>query len=86
MRIYLQIPTVENKPPRFYQLILQKDLYEGWTLVREWGNQGTSGRTKRDHFPTRALAEAAMLRVRDTQVDRGYKVVFMQGQEQLPHE
>ena len=81
MRIYLQIPAFEGKPSRYYQLVLQEDLINGWTLVREWGQQGYAGRVKRDHFPDRDTAEAALLRVRDSQIQRGFKVVFMQGNE-----
>lgn len=82
MRIYMQIPAMEDKPSRYYQLLLLEDLLDGWTLVREWGQPGRSGRVKRDHFANRELAQAALLRVRDTQLNRGFKVVFMQGQEQ----
>jgi predicted DNA-binding WGR domain protein len=85
MRIYLQTPVTEDSAPRYYQLILQEDLLEGWTLVREWGQQGSSGRVKRDHFATPEEAEQAMIRVRDAQLKRGYRIAFMQGQEQ-PHE
>ena len=81
MRVYMQIPAFDGKPPRYYQLVLQEDLINGWTLVREWGQQGYAGRVKRDHFPDRSAAETAMLRVRDSQLQRGYKVVFMQGNE-----
>ena len=77
----MQIPAVEGKPPRYYQLVLLEDLINGWTLVREWGQQGNAGRVKRDHFPDRPAAEAALLRIRDSQLARGYKVVFMQGTE-----
>jgi len=84
MRIYMQIPAIDGKPPRFYHLALQQDLLSGWNLVREWGQQGSPGRLKRDHFPDRDSAQDALLRVRDTQVQRGYKVVFIQGQETLP--
>ena len=81
----MQIPAMEDKPPRFYQLMLQKDLVGGWTLIRNWGETGSSGRVKRDHFEDREQAQLALLRVRDTQLNRGYKVMFMQGQE-LPDE
>jgi len=37
MRIYMQIPPVGDKAPRYYHLHLQEDLLEGWTLIREWG-------------------------------------------------
>lgn len=84
MRVYMQIPALEKKPSRYYQLLLLEDLLDGWTLVREWGQQGRSGRVKRDHFENRETAENALLRVRDSQLKRGFKVVFMQGQDQ-PH-
>lgn len=82
MRIYLQTPVSPDNPPRYYQLLIMEDMLEGWTLVREWGQQGSSGRVKRDHFATREEAERAMIRVRDAQLNRGYRVAFMQGQEQ----
>jgi predicted DNA-binding WGR domain protein len=78
----MQIPALDDKPSRYYQLLLLEDLLEGWTLVREWGQLGRSGRVKRDHFEDRETAESALLRVRDMQLKRGFKVVFMQGQEQ----
>jgi predicted DNA-binding WGR domain protein len=79
MRIYMQIPPQGDHAPRFYHLHLQEDLIDGWTLVREWGFQGAGGRVVRDHFPNRESAESALLRVRDEQLKRGYRVVFMQG-------
>lgn len=83
MRIYMQIPALEGKPARFYQLALQQDLLNGWNLVREWGPQGKSGRIKKDHFPDINTAQAALIKVRDTQLNRGFKIVFTQGTEQL---
>jgi len=82
MRVYMQIPALEDKPSRYYQLLLLEDLLEGWTLIREWGQQGRSGRIKRDHFDNLEMAQDALLRVRDSQLKRGFKVVFLQGQEQ----
>lgn len=81
MRIYMQTPLLEDKALRYYQLFLQEDLLAGWTLVREWGQQGSPGRVIREHFETREAAEQALLKVRDAQLRRGYRVVFMQGQE-----
>ena len=60
MRIYMQIPPIEEKPSRYYQLLLLEDLLDGWTLIREWGQQGRSGRVKRDHFENREKAEGAL--------------------------
>jgi predicted DNA-binding WGR domain protein len=80
MRIYMQIPPEGDKAPRYYHLHLQEDLLEGWTLIREWGYQGASGRIKREHFDDQTAAQAAMLKIRDQQIKRGFQVVFMQAQ------
>jgi predicted DNA-binding WGR domain protein len=81
MRIYMQTPVTDDKPPRFYHLFLQSDLLEGWTLVREWGFQGASGRVVREHFTDREAAEEALMRHRDAQLERGYRVVFAKGED-----
>lgn len=82
MRIYMQIPPADDRPPRFYHLHLQEDLIDGWTLLREWGSQGARGRLVREHFPDYESAEQALLKVRDDQLRRGYRVVFMQAGNQ----
>lgn len=82
MRIYMQTPVTNERPPRFYQLALHKDLIEGWTLVKEWGAQGSPGRLVREHYPDREAAEQAMLQVRDAQLQKGYRIMFAEGQEQ----
>ena len=82
MRIYMQISVPDGHDARFYHLLLQPDLLGGWTLVREWGRQGASGRIRRDHFHRRDEAEHAMIKTRDQQLGRGYRVVFIQGMEQ----
>ncbi len=82
MRIYMQMPSTEDKAPRFYQIHLQPDLLEGWSLVKEWGYQGVGGRVTKEHFLDRYDAEEAMMATRDTQLKRGYRVVFMEGQRE----
>ncbi|MFZ0467301.1 MAG: WGR domain-containing protein [Thiogranum sp.] len=74
----MQIPPSDAGAPKFYHLHLQEDLLDGWTLIREWGFQGAGGRMVRDHYPDRESAEAAMLNLRDVQLKKGYRVVFMQ--------
>ena len=78
MRLYMQIPPSDTGPPKFYHLHLQEDLLDGWTLVREWGFQGAGGRIVKDHYADRESAEKAMLVIRDAQLKKGYRVVFMQ--------
>ena len=83
MRVYMQTVAEADKFPRFYQLVLQEDLINGWTLVREWGQQGSSGRVKKDHFTSHEAALRALLKVRDAQLERGYRVVYMQGEDAI---
>jgi predicted DNA-binding WGR domain protein len=78
MRLYMQIPPEGDKAPRYYHLHLQEDLIDGWTLIREWGYQGAAGRLRKEHYPDREAAEAALVKVRDEQIRRGYRVVFIQ--------
>lgn len=79
MRIYLQIPAMDSGAPRFCHLILLADLWEGWTLVREWGVQGGAGRVRRQYYAGREEAEQALIAARDQQLRRGYRVVFVEG-------
>jgi predicted DNA-binding WGR domain protein len=83
MRIYLQTPPGTDGYPRYYHLFLQEDLLEGWTLVKESGRQGSSGRITKLHFADHDQAMAALLAARDAQLKRGYRVVFIRG-EQAP--
>ena len=81
MRIYMQTHAADDKPPRFYHLFLQEDLLEGWNLIVESGNQGAPGRLRRQHFADREAAERALIQARDAQLQRGYRIMFAQGQE-----
>ena len=81
MRIYMQTVGDGENAPRYYQLLLQEDLLGGWSLIREWGIQGTRGRSKREDFSHRSEAVQALTHYRDDQMQRGYRVVFIQGEE-----
>ena len=80
MHIYMQNVATDKTSPRFYHLLLQKDLLEGWTLIREWGALGSPGRVRRDHHMTWDAAVAALNKVREMQLRRGFQVVFTQGE------
>jgi len=83
MRIYMQLPSSDGQPHRFYHLLLQQDLLEGWTLIKETGRQGASGRVKQEHYSTREQAEQALMRARDEQINRGYRIVFVEGEPRV---
>lgn len=80
MRIYMQTAPMGDKPPRFYHLHLQEDLLEGWTLVRESGYQGSSGKVTKEYFSNRDAAMDALMKVRERQIKRGFRIVFAQGE------
>ena len=79
MRIYMQIQPLDNKPPRFYQLHLQEDLLGGWTLIKETGYQGSSGKITREHHQIYEDAVNTLINARDQQIKRGYRIVFSEG-------
>ena len=81
MRIFLQQRPVAGEPPRFYQLSLEQDLLGGWTLYREWGQQGARSSLKREVYLDHDSALAAFEKARDSQVKRGFRVVFSQGMD-----
>lgn len=79
MRIYMQTQYQPEQPLRFYQLHLQPDLLGGWTLVRESGLQGARGKVTKEYFTRREEAEQMLIRRRDMQLKRGYRVVYREG-------
>ncbi|MDH5300272.1 MAG: WGR domain-containing protein [Gammaproteobacteria bacterium] len=82
MRIYMQTPPTSDQPPRFYQIYLERDLLAGWIVTKEWGHVGASGRVKLEHYDDHDTAVAALEETRDAQCKRGYRVVFVQGQNE----
>ena len=80
MRIYMQTQVTPEQPLKFYQLQLQQDLLSGWSLVRETGYQGSRGKVYREYFEQREDAEQALIKRRDMQLKRGYRIVFREGE------
>ncbi len=79
MRIFLQQRPLAGEPPKFYQLSLEQDLLGGWVLLREWGQPGSRPSAKREVFLDREDALGALTKARDSQVKRGFHVMFAQG-------
>ncbi|HEV2608142.1 MAG TPA: WGR domain-containing protein [Xanthomonadaceae bacterium] len=80
MRLLLQHPPTAAEAPRFVQLSLQEDLLGGWLLVRETGHIGQRSTVKREQYLERDEAMAAFEKARDTNVKRGFQIVFVQGE------
>ena len=79
MRIFLQQRPLAGEPPKFYQLSLEQDLLGGWVLLREWGQPGARTSAKREVFLDREDAISALSKARDSQLKRGFQVMFAQG-------
>jgi predicted DNA-binding WGR domain protein len=79
MRLFMQSSTTGVEAPRYYQIVLQQDLLGGWTLFREWGQQGGRASSKREVFLERDAALVAFEHARDAQIKRGFRVMFSQG-------
>jgi len=81
MRIFMQTKSAAPEPPRYYQIVLQQDLLGGWTLTREWGQQGARVNLKHEVYLERDAALVAFEHVRDAQLKRGFHIMFSQGSE-----
>src|SRR3546814_5512817 len=60
MRLFLQHRPDGHDAPRFVQLMLQPDLFGGWSLVRETGQMGGRSTVRREQFPDHPSALAAL--------------------------
>jgi predicted DNA-binding WGR domain protein len=79
MRLLLQQPPAGDEAPKYVQLILQQDLLGGWTLLREAGQTGGKFTLKREQFLQQDSAVIAFEKARDTQIKKGYRLMFSQG-------
>ena len=81
MRLLLQQRPDGREAPRFVQLMLERDLLGGWTLVRESGQSGGRSTVRREQFLEQAAALAAFEHARDLQLKKGFQLMFAQGAE-----
>jgi len=81
MRIYLQTQPTLGEAPRFMHLMLERDLFGVYELIRETGQQGQRGSLKREQFLDLTLAQTAMEKVRDQHLKKGFRIMFSQGAE-----
>ena len=79
MRLLLQQRPVAGESPKYVQLILQQDLLGGWLLLRESGQTGGKATLRREQFLDQDSAVLALERARDSQIKRGFQLVFAQG-------
>ena len=81
MRLFLQQRPTTGESPRYVQLTLQPDLFGGWELLRETGQLGGRAQLKREQYLLQDEATAAFEKARDSQLKRGFKLMFVSGAE-----
>ncbi len=57
---------------RFYRLVVERDLFGVWCLIREWGRIGRGGKMRMIPYPTPLEAQAALRKQRHAKEQRGY--------------
>lgn len=57
---------------RFYLMTVQRDLFGGATLIKEWGRIGSAGKLQRDHHPDEGQAVNALATLAQQKFKRGY--------------
>ncbi|MCX4030343.1 WGR domain-containing protein [Endozoicomonas sp. SM1973] len=70
--IYLKLSDPETNTHKFYTLLIQKDLFGHWALLRQWGRIGTKGTIKVDTFDCYEKAHAALERIQKQKLRKGY--------------
>jgi len=71
-RIYLEYHDDEHNKHRFYQLFIMRDLFDDWSLIREWGRTGSAGTVRKDVFETEAESELARSDILQQKIKKGY--------------
>ena len=60
---------------RFYNMHLIPTLFDGWSLVREWGRLGSGGTLRFDPFSTEQAALNALDTIKLAKLKRGYRLL-----------
>jgi predicted DNA-binding WGR domain protein len=71
-RLHLRRVDPVKNMRRFYLMTVQRDLFGGAMLVREWGRIGSPGKVKTSHFRDEGRAVDALAVKVDQKRKRGY--------------
>lgn len=73
-RIKLRRIDPTQKMRRFYLMTVQRDLFGGATLVREWGRIGSAGKLLQSYHPDEGQAVDALANLAQQKFKRGYLI------------
>ena len=65
----------DHNMARFYTISVQPTLFGEWSLLREWGRIGSSGRLVCGRFASEQDAARAMVELHKAKLSRGYKAI-----------
>jgi predicted DNA-binding WGR domain protein len=72
-RLHLRREEPAKRMRRFYLMTVQRDLFGGATLVREWGRIGSPGKLQIEHHPDEGRAVNALVEIMAAKRKRGYE-------------
>ncbi|RUS63660.1 WGR domain-containing protein [Pseudorhodobacter sp. E13] len=72
-RLHLRRVDPAKNMRRFYLMTVQRDLFGGASLVREWGRVGSSGQLRIDHHSDEGQAVDALADIANQKHKRGYR-------------
>lgn len=73
-RIKLRRIDPRRKMRHFYLMTIQRDLFGGATLVREWGRIGSGGKLRTSHHADEGHAVDALATLAQQKFKRGYRI------------
>jgi predicted DNA-binding WGR domain protein len=71
-RLHLRRVDPAKSMRRFYLMTVQRDLFGGASLIREWGRLGSPGKVRVDHHPDEGHAVNALADLMAAKRKRGY--------------
>lgn len=73
-RLHLRRINPEKNMRRFYLMTVQRDLFGGALLIREWGRIGSTGKIKTSYHRDEGQAIDALNDIATAKRKRGYKL------------
>lgn len=65
-----------HKDTRYYEIYVERDLWDGWVFTRVWGQRGSAlGQIRREPCESYALAERKLKAAERLRRRRGYVLV-----------
>ena len=71
-RMRLRRENPAKNVQRFYMMTVQRDLFGGASLIREWGRIGSSGQMRVDHHRDEGHAVDSLAEIMNAKRKRGY--------------